>query len=94
MKTAPHVPLWRLWRLSLGLSNPKQRLVSSEAKDAPWKAAGRSAQNEASPLKTNRQLQPSLLLHSVPAEVVPATAGCQPTAKQVMCCEYVMRGWG
>ena len=28
------------------------------------------------------------------AEVVPAIPGCEPTAKHVRCCEYVMPGWG
>ena len=42
--TAPREPPRLLRRPSLGLSNPKQRLISSEAKDASWKVARRAAQ--------------------------------------------------
>lgn len=34
LRIAHHEPPWLLWRLSLGLSNPKRRLCSSEAKEA------------------------------------------------------------
>ena len=50
LTTAPHLPPWLLWRLRVGLSNPKPRLISSEAEEASWKVAGRSAQNEPWPL--------------------------------------------
>ena len=50
LTAAPRLRPRRLCKLSLGLSSPKQRLISSEAKEASWKAAGRSAQNEPSPL--------------------------------------------
>ena len=44
--TAPDLPLWLLWRLRVGLSNPTPRLISSEAEEASWKVAARSAENE------------------------------------------------
>ena len=50
LTTAPHLPPWLLWRLRVGLSNPKPRLISSEAEAASWNVAGRSAQNAPWPL--------------------------------------------
>ena len=48
--TAPR----RLPRLRAGLSNPKLPPSGSDPKEAAWKAAGEGAQNERSPLSTNR----------------------------------------
>ena len=48
-KTARHSPSRRLWRLGAGLSNPKPRPSSSDAKEASWKASREGSQNEAWP---------------------------------------------
>ena len=49
-RTAPHWPLGLLWRLRAGRSNPKLPPGGSDAKEAPWKAAGEGDQNEPSAL--------------------------------------------